>query len=236
MSTSYPAPVASGVTMCIKWNKATGTVKSAPRSPLVFHKGKINSSYKLQLHSLLSMPSMQSVSSHDPWSMGNASFESHATTSSRDLPMTRASFHTAGTLNRRTCFILQVCHCDTIGSFAGCSCRLYRSQGASYVFFALVVHKERDQQVFTLLLFGYVDNKSKWLACSLSHMMFIVEYPCWTMDTHGRNKILIWSKKAVHGLMGTCCLQSTKQTLFINKSYNKEIAVAQGPWHGDRVG
>ncbi|KAI7874525.1 hypothetical protein K492DRAFT_40828 [Lichtheimia hyalospora FSU 10163] len=42
------------------------------------------------------MPSMNSDNGvnrlHDPWSMGYASFRSHGTASTRDLPMTRDSF------------------------------------------------------------------------------------------------------------------------------------------------
>ena len=91
-----------------------------PLSPFVFNKGKINFSYKLQLHSLLSMPSMHSVNgvnrSHDPWSMGGATFESHVTASARDLPMTRPSFHTAGMFCCSICFNLQVWQCDTKSS------------------------------------------------------------------------------------------------------------------------
>ena len=67
MSTLNTADITSGVAVndvCIKWKMAAGTKNKRPSSSsslLVFHNGKINSIYKLQLHPLLSMPAIHTV-------------------------------------------------------------------------------------------------------------------------------------------------------------------------------
>ncbi|KAI7883511.1 hypothetical protein K492DRAFT_192537 [Lichtheimia hyalospora FSU 10163] len=63
--------------------------------------------------------------SHDPWSMGNASFESHVT-STRDQPMTRASLQ-----------------CSRLQFFG-----LYEDQGSTYVFIIFTVHKEGSNTLY----------------------------------------------------------------------------------------
>ena len=97
----------------------------APLSPLVFHRGKINSIYKLQLHSLLSMLSMHHVSSHNPWSIGNASFESQGTTSTRDQPMARASFQYSRYVQLFHLFYSAHLHLVTLKVRVGCCSLVY---------------------------------------------------------------------------------------------------------------
>ena len=203
----------------------------APLFPLVFHKGKINSIYKLQLHSLLLMPSMYSVSSHDPWSMGNASFESHVTTSSRNLPKTRASFQHSRYVQSFHLFYSAHLHLVTLKVRVGCCSLVYSRVKSPYVSFVLVVHKEVSQHYFTLLF--WVCWHWFRMACLLyiSHCVYCKLY---LVDVFVAATRLISSKKSVYDPMGTYSIGSTKQAVFINEPYNK-TAAAQCQWHGETV-
>ena len=181
------------------------------------------------------MPSIHSVngvnSSHDQWSMRNASFESHGT-STRDLLMTRASFHTEGMFNRWTCLIpqfvivtlklhLQVAVLASIQEARVNLCILY-----------LRCLQGRSPTRLYITIFGYVNKKIVWywfviLQCVYRRLRNLKEI-------HGSYKTLISSKKAMHGFLGTYSIGSTKNVRFINRSYN-ETAAAQVPWHAYRV-
>ena len=165
-------------------------------------------------------------------SMDNAAFKPHGTSSARDLPMTRASFHIAGTFIRCNCFIIiQVWYCDTKNSRIGCCSLAYTRTKVARCILCPRYAKEGVQHIF--IIFEYVDKESIWysllviLQCGYGRLRNL-------KGIHGSYKALISSKKAMHGFMGTCYLQSTKQTLSINESFNNTVA-AQGPGHEDRV-
>ena len=89
-------------------------------------------------------------------------------------PLLQLHFNTAGTLDRCTCFILQVWHCDTKGSFADYCSLVCNNQGALHVFFVLFVHKEGVKHISLHCYFGYIDIKFKWLACHSSHTIRMI--------------------------------------------------------------
>ncbi|KAI7874201.1 hypothetical protein K492DRAFT_200163 [Lichtheimia hyalospora FSU 10163] len=77
-----------------------------------------------------------------PIAMGDASFESHGTRKTRDLPIIELLFNTEG-----------------------CS-RVYKDQGSSYIFLVLVAHREGVQHVSTLGLLG-IQGTNKTMILSM---------------------------------------------------------------------
>ena len=84
-----------------------------------------------------------------------------------------------------------------------------------------------------IVIFGYVDKKGEWFACSLSHIMFVVGHARWMVFMVATR--LISSKKSVYDLMGTYSIGSTKHIWLINEPCN-ETAAAKDQWNGDQVG
>ena len=168
--------------MTFAWNEGKRQEQRTPRFFLFLHscftkQGKNNSIYKLQLHSLLSMSSMLSVngmnSSHNQWSMGYASFHSHVTTRTRDLPMTQASFQHSRYTRSLNLFYSWSLHIVTLKVAVLSFIQEPRLPG---VFFVLVMHRESNTLLLSL---GMLTRKVYSIVYSLSYSVIIVGWSYW---------------------------------------------------------
>ena len=126
------------------------------------------------------MSSLHSVNgvnrSHNPCPMGDASFKSHVTTSTRDLPMIELHSNTADMFNRYTCFI--VWHCDMESLRIG-GCFSFIQKPRIVLRILCPRCSPGVQRILTLLPLGMLTRKTYGIVDLLSYSVFIVGWAYW---------------------------------------------------------
>ena len=170
--------------------------------------------------------------SHDPRSMGIASFESHATTSTSDLPMTWASFqHSRYVRSLHLFYSSNLALCDTSILLDYCRFACKRTKTEILCVYSLSLSTRQPSGVC-------LKNKGV-MVCLFFISHCICCRLCMLDDVHGSYKALFSSMKSVYDLM-VCRASSTQNkhcslTDITIKQQQQRSMAGRSSWFRQRV-